>query len=569
MSTAPVAKPAFAEAPAIPSGVAPASRAIPIWYRSPWKWFFSIRVGVSLLFLLMIASIIGTTIDPLPRAQALIFYTWWYQLLLLALAVNMSCATTKTIIQKLLPTHRLRVHHEPGFYAMAALSEEIPFRGTAAEAAKAFNRQGFKVRVENNAGAARTGWWSRFGAPISHLGMVIVLLAGFASAFVAREGVVQIPEGRSATTMQMRGSEEIVPLGFTLTVDDFSTGFFPRTRIPSHYTSTISTSDGANVLFAGPVEVNHSPKVMGWNIHQTSYQELPTLARYEVTIAGEGLSEPIKAEISPGQSLKVPGHESLKLAVDQQMNWTLSNNTHQLAKGALMPDSMKDASLTIVANRFEPDFVLGEDRQITSRSQELNNPALHVTLKSDGEPVSTQWIFGRDDMKAFSHAPSGHFKVELVDVQRTEAGDAFVVAVTDGQAQMVIGRAILVIGEEQPLGDPHANCEEHCATVAATDSTDWSVTLGSRVPAYATVLSISRNPTIPTIYFGCVLMMIGLMISFFVPRRDVWFQHDAEKGALRVVAHYRHISDQFDRTTRAVLARLTTSEPSTSQSQEQ
>jgi cytochrome c biogenesis protein ResB len=158
--------------------------------------------------------------------------------------------------------------------------------------------------------------------------------------------------------------------------------------------------------------------------------------------------------------------------------------------------------------------------------------------------------------------------MELVDVQREEGKDVFVVAVSDSASGAIISRALLTLGEEQVINDPHADCPDCATAKAATASTDWNVTLGEKVTGYATVLSLSRNPAIPTIYFGCALMMVGLMLSFFVPRRDVWFLHDEEKGILSVAAHYRHPADRFDRTTSAVLARIERSASSSTQGKE-
>jgi len=539
-----------------------------IWNESPWKWFFSLGVGVTLLIAITIASIIGTMIDPLPRAQALIYYTWWFKLLLLALAVVMSCSTVKTILVKILPAHELRVRTQKSFYEHAPLRAKIPYHGQVEDVARAFQRQGFRVRSEGDAGAARTGWIGRFGAPVSHLGLVIVLLAGFVASWVAREGLVQIPEGRSASSMQMNNDlEKIVPLGFVVSLDDFSTGFFPRTRIPSHYTSMITARRGNEVLYSGPVEVNHSPKINGWRLHQTSYQELPNLARYEVTVAGAALPEPVPLKISPGQTLPVPGVESTELTLDTRMNWTLMQGRERVATGTLGSGLATAGKLSLLANRFEPDFVLGEDRQVTSRSENLNNPALNVTLLRDGSPLITQWLFGREDMRAFSHSTGGDLKLELLDVQPGEAGYNFVVSVTDSASGAVIARSLLVLGEEQSI-DPHAGCTDHDheeavvdeAAIAAAGDSGWEVTLGRRVPAYATVLSVTRNPAIPTIYFGCGVMMLGLLLSFFVPRREVWFLLDREKGLLSVVAHYRHLSESFDRATTAALAQITRTE---------
>jgi cytochrome c biogenesis protein ResB len=561
-----LAKPDAASPSPPPSPSLDAQPGVPIWFRSPWSWFFSLGVGVTLLVVLAIASTAGTLINPLERAQALVFYTWWYKLLLLALAINMSCATVKTVMQKLLPSRALRVQAQRRFYDTAPLSVRIPFAGSAADAARAFQRKGFEARHEGDAGVARSGWLGRFGAPVSHVGLVIVLVAGFASSWVASEGLVQIPEGRSTTTMQMRPDLTVVqPLGFAIALDDFSTGFFPQTRIPSHYLSTVTVREGDEVLYSGPVEVNHSPRIMGWRLHQTSYQELPMLPRHEVEVNGPVLGEPVTVEASPGQTVAIPGAEGMSLALDARMGWSITSASTRVAAGSLASGSSHGAGLSVLATQFEPDFVMGEDRQATSRSAELNNPALNVTLKSEGKPLQSQWLFGREDMRAFTHASSSTHTLALVDVVHEEPGHRFVVEVADAATSHVLGRVLLELGQEVAI-EPHDHGEAAAPVAASEDG--WTATIGKPVTGYATVLTLTRNPAIPTIYFGCVLMMIGLFMSFFVPRRDVWFLRDAAKGELRVVAHYRHPSRELDRTTAAVLASLQAPAPQAATSPE-
>ena len=85
--------------------------------------------------------------------------------------------------------------------------------------------------------------------------------------------------------------------------------------------------------------------------------------------------------------------------------------------------------------RFVPDFRIDLDtREITSASQELNNPGALVEIYKDGDKVAEQWAFG----KAMPH-PSGdtNFSIVLLTVEGHgdtgpgEAADAASEASTD------------------------------------------------------------------------------------------------------------------------------------------
>lgn len=526
----------------------PPSRAL--WNRAPWSLLFSLSVGLWLLAALAVASIIGTLIDPLERAQAVIYYTWWYKLLLLALAVNMACSTVKTIIVKIMPARMMRVQTSPAFFAESEPRGACAYAGDIGPVADAFRRQGCAVAVSGDAGVARRGWIGRWGAPVSHLGLVVVLLAGFASSWVAREGFVRIPEGHSVETMTLRGDDAApVPLGFTLAVDDFSTGFFPRTRIPSHFESHVTATAGSALLYRGPVEVNNSPSINGWRLHQTSYEELPRVMRHAVTITAPGAASPTTVEVSIGQMVPVPGMEQTSLTLEDGGAWTVHQGTQAVASGRHA--GSHGSALTLKAERFEPDFVLGADKQVTSRTREPNNPALQVTLSSDGAPALRQWLFGREDMKQFAHSGDDHYAVELMQTNFTGAQPSFTVEVKDGHNGVLLGRVELALGEEKPVGDQAAPDDPAADTTAG-----WNVVVGERVPAYATVMTLTRNPTIPVIYAGCGLMMLGLVLGFFVPRRTVWFAIDRAQHQLRVVGLYRHATSELDRATASLLAKV-------------
>jgi cytochrome c biogenesis protein len=92
----------------------------------------------------------------------------------------------------------------------------------------------------------------------------------------------------------------------------------------------------------------------------------------------------------------------------------------------------------------------------------------------------------------------------------------------------------------------------------------WNVRVKERVPAYATYLTLTRNPMVPVIYFGCAVMLAGLMIAFFIRSRQVWFRIDPAKRRLYVAALYRHqAATSLDRATRAALDELAAPEEQT------
>lgn len=531
-----------------------------MWSRPPWSWLISIRVGIVLLAILTVASIVGTVIDPLERAQRLVFYTWWYKGLLVVLSVNMVFATLRTIGRRLLAPLKTWIRRSPQYFDTANPGASVPYDGDAVKVAEALRRHGYAAVAEGDFGYGIKGRLGRWGAPISHVGLIAILLSGFAASWVAKEGYIQQYEGRSVSTMRMRGEDDKeVPLGYEIRIDDFETGFFPRTRIPSHYISTITATKGDRVLYHGKVEVNHSPVIEGWAFHQTSF-ELADGPRYRVRIESKDLGAPVEMELSPGQVRPVPGMKGVtaglmggaspswkvfkdgamvaqgsatgsgsgattsyryRVSVEEAESGTaVGTYTLDLNKAVSLGKGDDGAETTLIADQFQPDFVIGPERTITSRSNQLNNPALHVAIRQGEKEIASQWLFGRDDMKGMMHAAAGKYKLELVEVEEAKANP------TDAAAE--------------PTAAP-----------------EWNVTILEKVPLYITLLSTSRNPLIPVIYGACGLMMLGLMIGFFTPRKEVWFRVNAKKNLLQVAAAYRYSREELDGSLRAVVKELT------------
>ncbi len=533
----------------------------PWWGIAPWSWFYSLRIGLVLLVLITIASIAGTLIPPitgpdgqvqlssLERSQRLIYYSPWYLAMLWLLAINIGAATARTILLKVIPALRPRVPRGGEFFAGAGPRAEIPFGGDPARVEAELRRAGLSVWREGGAGYATRGRAALWGAPVAHLGMVVVLLAGFSSSFVAREGTIQLVEGQETQWMTPRGGDgQPARLGFTLTCEDFDIGHHPRTRIPSHFISTVRIKEPGEPARRERVEVNHSPAVRGWRLHQTSYQELNG-RRQRLALWHPELAPTTQTlELSAGQSRPLSGAEGVEVALGegQPPRWTIRAGEQLLGEGALGQPAMH---LCLRAERFEPDFTIDSaSRTATSRSTELNNPALLVHLSSGGQELAHQWLFYREDLKAMMHAADGPYAMELVEIAGEAGERVFTVALTERSGGTPVGALSLGLGREACLDTPAAEPVEAAGP--------WQVALVEQMPLYMTVLTVTRNPAIPVVYLGCALMMLGLVLAFAIQRREVWFVIDEAAGRLRLAAAYRHAREDFDGRLAGALARL-------------
>lgn len=534
----------------------------PPWAHPVWGGFFSLRVGLVLLALLTVASMIGTAYAPIERAQRVVFYTWWYQLLLLALAINITCASVKTVLTRALPAGRPRFMRGAEQYARTQPNATRPFRGAVEDLAAALRSRGFRVTTAGPCGHADRGMWSHWGSVVSHLGLVAVLVSAFLAAWVAREGQITIPEGRKSGFMLPAGDEpRPVALGFELECEDFETHFFPQTRMPAMFRSTVRVHEPGRPLWGGDVEVNKSLFVNGWNLHQTSYEEDPDARRYALKVAGGELPEPVTVELSPGQTRWADRARglALQLTADSRPAWRVLHEMQVVQGGEL-----SGTGLSIRADRFEPDFAIalqGERRVITSRSDQPNNPALRVTVLSGVREPFSQWLFLREDMKAAAHMMARGFRMDLREVDTEGAVPRFVVHAwppAAGDEPVVFE---LALGESAEADAGPSAAEETAARPAAPADGPYRVELVETRPAYVTTLTLTSNPLIPVVYAACAVMVLGLVIAFGIERREIRFFVDEPAGVLHVAGAYKHPREALDRATQAAIEEAAAAQP--------
>lgn len=460
---------------------------------SLWKTLGGIRAGLVLLMLTGLASIAGSVISPLERAQSLVFATWWFRSLLVLLMLSMISATLRSVAK----------HWKPGGRGFAA----VP--------------------------------WA---AVFSHAGVLVMLAAGFASEWVSFRGSAQLLEGEETASVFVADGApgekpRVVPLGFTIRCDDFETAYFPRTKIPSKYVSSVTILENGAPVASGPVEVNRGISWKGFRLHQTScspihtlsreFQQSPAAQRFRVDILKtepEALPKnfvlatarpssgtlALKTSISRGQHRLLPELDGaeLSLGADGPPVWTLRFPDGKTFTGPL-PHSPEH--LRVRVEQFEPDFVLNEKNQPASRSEELNNPAALLSVREGDVELWRQWVFGREDLKPLSNRARNPVSFDLTDVVAGPNGWRLNLSASAAGSHREM---VLTMEGEADLGFSLASAQgETEETPPGEAAGPWRVRPERRVECYLTEIAVTRNPAVPVAYAGFVALMAGLLWS--------------------------------------------------------
>lgn len=299
-----------------------------------YRWFGRPRVGIFLMLLLVFASVAGSFISPVEQAQDLVFYNVWYKALLALVGLSLVCTILDSLRLRRKMCSPAALEKNPQFYEHKAVRADHEartvratrlFGGEINTLLQAFEKLGYQCVSQGPFGFARKGEWGKWGAIFCHAGLVIILLAGFVTEWTKDEAVLQLVEG-DGTNQLVRWENnmpELETANFRVYCDDFDTGFFPHTRIPSHYISRLTLVAEDKPPQPVQVEVNRTVQFAGWTFHQTDFLEgqrlrnaFPEhpLARFRLALYHQSEPDnPLLLEMSLGQERWLHAGESPEL----------------------------------------------------------------------------------------------------------------------------------------------------------------------------------------------------------------------------------------------------------------
>jgi cytochrome c biogenesis protein len=300
--------------------------------QSLWDYFCSLKLAMTLLLSLAITSIIGTiipqgnlapqyvqSISPakLKLYQALgffdMYHSWWFVLLLGALAANLLACSIKRLPQiwKLV-TQPVTVMDEglrrtlpnlvtissPG--SASALKEKmVAILGAAFSTPQVTEKDGVYHLY------AQKTPWCRLAVYAVHLSILVIFVGAIAGSLFGFKGFVNIPESGSATKIAGSGGKEI-DLGFELRCDKFTAAFYD-TGAPREFKSLLTVLENGKVVPGYdhvPIIVNDPLTYKGITFYQASYGKAGS---HEFTVSNLDGSDPVAIQVASEGSAALPG----------------------------------------------------------------------------------------------------------------------------------------------------------------------------------------------------------------------------------------------------------------------
>lgn len=287
-----------------------------------WNFFSSVKVGVWLIVITLIASAVGTIFpqqqyipsDAISRDPAIfyedrygilgkiyyqlgfhdLFGSWWYMLLVAMIGVSLViCSIDRFVpLYKALKIQKAK-RHETFLNRQRLFSETEQVSPEDIEKVKnRLKKQRYNVRDEDGYILAEKGRFSRWGPYVNHIGLIIILLAALLrfTPILFMDEYVWVREGEQIVIPGTHGEYYIENKKFTLETYDADDEKFKAAiekqggMIPSNFQTDaiIYKDNNADVPGAEPdlekiiesdIRMNQPLKFDGYTLYQAGYQE--------------------------------------------------------------------------------------------------------------------------------------------------------------------------------------------------------------------------------------------------------------------------------------------------------
>jgi cytochrome c biogenesis protein len=392
------------------------------------NFFTSVRVAITLLIILICASIIGTLIPQGRSAQEYLvrygqlstllqrlqftrlYHSFWFMTVLTLLALNIIVCTLERLFPKFRRTFRSKVETEPKNILVLKIKDKFKVGLTLAEARheikKELTHRHYRLKEaeaeKKHSFTARKRALGWFGSDIVHLGVLIILAGGILSGLSSFQKDLTFTENQ---TLSIPGAH------FSIRLDKFITEYYPNGSVKD-WKSYLTIIEAENPVYQKAVEVNHPLNYRGYVFYQSGYGwdwEHPSLEIW------------VKKKQDPAYLQKVWLRVGEKTALEGQ-------------------------GLEFNALQFIPDFVLDEKNQPIARSMEPNNPAAFIEGWQGAEKIFSGWVFAKfPDFSRLHSAKETDISLELKDVQ-APTYSVIQMAKDPGVSFIWIGCALLMAG---------------------------------------------------------------------------------------------------------------------------
>ncbi len=302
----------------------------------PWQFFSSVRLTISLLIILAIASISGTVIPQqgqgaIEFARKLspemfrflsfldlfdMYHSLWFRILLGCLTFNIIICSVDRFPAAWKRFRAIpRPDRDKPFEDLPPLQAFLvkgKLKESADKVEQLFRSRYKKIQKKETADRyffyGQKGRFSHFGVYLVHLSVVLILIGGLAGSFFGFEAYVNIVEGEEIDTVTLRKKMSPLKLDFGVRLDNFTVQFYEN-GAPKEYRSVLSFIVDGKTVEKKNVLVNHPVQFRGVTFYQSTYGKVPgKKVRLKIHRPASPL-EITSLDVETRKSVPLPGKE--------------------------------------------------------------------------------------------------------------------------------------------------------------------------------------------------------------------------------------------------------------------
>ncbi|MDX1973134.1 MAG: cytochrome c biogenesis protein ResB [Candidatus Sumerlaeia bacterium] len=527
-----------------------------------WRMYTSIHFGLFLLAVITAVSIFGTMYyaanksfgdQGIPLAKARVFGAWWFFALLGFFFVQFVISTWSTTKMS------VSIWWKKDFSRTSdQLSRSKSYTKVAVENAEgirdALARRFTRAHQNGNKFYAQRGLGARIGPTIIHAGIIVILLSNLVRIILANQGYI-ISEGRfsgveGATEVKIFQPKDLArqisnsniqayELDFHIKVHDFDEIKFANSEVPAYFSSLVEVIDPVTQKSRfHKLDMNNSMTINGLDFHQASYVQLPDDEgfRFEFDVRHADSGERLEiADASPGTRVQI-GQTDYFLEVDGFLAGDAFRIYHRSDfESPLQTGTLKGnrSGVSLRAVEFFPDFDLRKEEGVDvpvpySKSPVPRNPALIVEILQSDVVMGKTMILMDEELNAQVTHNNPFFKFSFADIEVVGGGKMspqdfetfdwndpslyrFILTAEDLTTGETQNFPIKIKGESEFL---ESSVPVEAADTASAEPPLFHVYPIGKVPQFATVFSVVREPLVHYNTLGVALIFIGAIMTF-------------------------------------------------------
>lgn len=210
------------------------------------------------------------------------YHSWWFQLFLFLLTMNIVICSVERFPTAWKTAFKKKRVFNPERFRTVSNRVEITDSRTPDQLKPLYEKAAGKgfgfLRTDNQANGflifAEKWRWTRLGVYVVHASVILLLIGSMIGNYFGFDGFVNIPEGETVDTIQLRNSNQRLKLGFEIRCDDFHVAFYPD-GTPKEFRSKVTIFENGQAVHQKDIIMNDPLRYKGINVFQSSYGELP------------------------------------------------------------------------------------------------------------------------------------------------------------------------------------------------------------------------------------------------------------------------------------------------------